>query len=404
MAIHDRTASPPPGGSPEESDQNVLRERDALDKTLIAVWNQGETMMLAWSREQSEISVLAVPHYSILEPQRETHGGEAAGTYRDFINRILGGPKQVSADSLRWMRRHLGSQARIIRFPLSPDTSLSAEHISELVTRYGVTHVNERAVILLDIVGFSLQSPIAQVAMLNSLSYSINSASRQLFSRSIKLDFARTTTGDGFYIWNRSLGLQANIALYKLLMLILADNAVARRKAVHFPVPMLRAAFHIGEHYEFYQVEGLNPSSFNYIVGHVTIELARMLAGALPGQIIVGDFHLTRSDLHSDSTEVKAPKFIEQSEAMLDRLVGLEVAGDRVRNIRCYLTGEGSPSTGFHVNRHLIRDKHGQTRWVYNAKINIHLQNGDPIFLGIQNRGLPGPTQAAESHAAPPSI
>jgi len=395
MTIHDHTAVYPRAGSPDEMDQNALRERDELEKTLIAVWNQGETMMLAWSREPSEASVLAVPHYSILEPHREAHGAEAAGGYREFINRILGGPKQVPGETLRWMRRHLGPLARIIRYPLSRDSGLSPEKISELVTRYGVTHVTERAVILLDIVGFSLQSPITQVAMLNSLSYSINSASRQLFSRSIKLDFARTTTGDGFYIWNRNLGLPANIALFKLLMLILADNAVARSKAVHFPVPALRAAFHVGEHYEFYQVDGLNPTSFNFIVGHVTIELARMLAGALPGQIVVGDFRLTSAELPSSPSDIESPKFIEQSETMLDRLVGLEVAGDRIRNIRCYLTGEGSPGGGFHVNRHLIRDKHGQSRWAYNAKMNIYLQTGQPIFLGIQNRDLPESGEAA---------
>jgi len=384
----DPSAAPVGNGS-DELDHDALRERNILDKILLAVWNLGEMVMLAWSREPSEVVFLAVPHYSILEPQRGAHGGDSAAHYLETMNHILSGPKQVPGEALLRMRRQLGSHTRLVRAPLEAGSSLSARQISALVNRYGVTHVGERAVILLDIVGFSLRSPLEQVAMLNSLSYSINSASRQLFSRSIKLDFARTTTGDGFYIWNRALGLQADIALYKLLMLILANNAVARRKAVHFPVPALRSAFHIGSHYEFYQVEGLNPTPFNYIVGHVTIELARMLAEAAPGQIVVGDFSLVATGADPSEAEVTAPVFIERSAMVLEHLTGLEVAGDRIRNIRCYLTGEGTPSSGFRIKRHLITDKHGQTRWIYNAKMNIHLHSGEPIYLGLQHRDLP---------------
>jgi len=60
------------------------------------------------------------------------------------------------------------------------------------------------------------------------------------------------------------------------MMMILADNAVAQRKARSPWVPKLRAAFHVGEHYEFHQVVGLNPTKFSYIVGQVTVDLSRM--------------------------------------------------------------------------------------------------------------------------------
>jgi hypothetical protein len=49
-------------------------------------------------------------------------------------------------------------------------------------------------------------------------------------------------------------------------------------------VPRLRACFHVGSHYEFYQSEGLNPTSFSYLVGQVTIELARMIEARQPGR------------------------------------------------------------------------------------------------------------------------
>src|SRR6185503_13088008 len=187
-----------------------------------------------------------------------------------------------------------------------------------------------------DAVGFSLREPLEQVAMLNSLSYSINSAHSQLLSEHVHINFARTTTGDGFYIWNRSRSMVADLALYQLMMLILADNAIAASKAKRFPVPQLRAAFHFGEHYEFYQVEGLNPSSFGYIVGQVTIELARMIEKALPGQIVVGDF---TTDAENGLPPCDTQTFVKRTAVTLDQLQGLSIGEDRVREISCYLTG-----------------------------------------------------------------
>lgn len=377
-------------------DQASLAELAELDRSLFQVWNMGESIMLAWSREPEGVCVLAAPHYRIVEPHQAGHGSGASRSYHDEINQVLAGAKHISPEAMRHLRHTLGPEAHQLRVALRPDTAVSAELVTSLVTRYGVTRVNERAVALLDIVGFSLRTPFEQVAMLNSLSYSVNSACRQLLSRNVEIDFARTTTGDGFYLWNRTRSLEANIALYKLLMLILTDNAVARRKSRGFPVPALRSALHVGEHYEFYQVEGLNPTPFSYIVGHVTIELARMLAGALPGQILIGDFSLADHAGGSNSTgrpsddpvRIGPPEFIERTAGMLDKLNGMEVAGDRIRDIRCYLTGEGMPDGGYCIRRYPITDKHGMSHWVYNAKLNIHLSSGAPIFLGLQNSEL----------------
>jgi hypothetical protein len=225
--------------------------------------------------------------------------------------------------------------------------------------------------------------------MLNSLSYSINSAHSQLMAEHVHINFARTTTGDGFYIWNRSRSMVANLALYQLMMLILADNAVAASKAKRFPVPQLRAAFHMGEHYEFYQVEGLNPSSFGYIVGQVTIELARMIGEARPGQIVLGDFVTEWRDnrtgeMHAGNTL----DFVERTSGAMQGLEGAVVGEDRVRQIRCYLTGKPLADGRFAVARREIRDKHGQVHPLYNAKINIHRENSPPIYLGLQESEL----------------
>jgi len=40
------------------------------------------------------------------------------------------------------------------------------------------------------------------------------------------------------------------------------------------------------------------------------------------------------------------------------------------------------------VRRITINDKHGISRRVYNAKVNIYRQSAEPILLGIEDRAL----------------
>ena len=368
----------------------------SLDDALFDVWNLGDNIVLIWTRDDREARFLAVRHYAIIEAfdPGSAAKGDASGA---FINGILAGPKLVPPAEFERICGVLGTSSRVFRATFEP-TRPSDALVTGLATRYGVSLVRERAVVLLDAVGFSLRSPLEQVAMLNSLSYSVNSAYRQLMSKDVEINFARTTTGDGFYIWNRARTLDANIALYKLMMLILTDNAVAQRKAKRFPVPRLRTAFHVGEHYEFYQVEALNPTTFGYIVGQVTIELSRMIEHAMPGQILLGDFNLEVSNSRAQGvTRYDTHDFVVKTSATLDQLNGLVVSGERIENIRCYVTGEAMPGGDFRVSRYQIRDKHGTTRTVYNAKINIHRHEARPIYLGIQHKELhpPGATGPA---------
>ena len=185
------------------------------------------------------------------------------------------------------------------------------------------------------------------------------------------------------------------------MQLVLADNAIARSKAVARSVPLLRTAFHVGGCYEFHQADGLNPSTHDYIVGDVTSELARMIERAMPGQILVGAFETRRDmeDVHAD-----AIAFVEQTQRSLGRLQGMELSGDRVTAIKCYLTGERSPTGRFSIRKLVINDKHGLTRFVYNAKVNIHRHNAEPILLGSEDKTLRHeavPIQTAELISLP---
>jgi len=351
--------------------RRVLAE---LDDVLFAFWRFGENLLLAWTRENENFRFLAIRHERILEIEDT-----------DFVNSLLAGSKFLEPSAFTATCARLGNAARIAQTSHPGAADVPDDLIDSCVAKYGVTFDRERAVVLLDIVGFSLHTPLEQVAMLKSLSHSVNSAYSQLVSKDIRISFARSTTGDGFYIWNRAKTRDANTALYKLMMLLLADNAVVQRTMpADFPSPRLRASFHIGEHYEFHEVEAPSPATFSYIVGPVTIELARFISGASAEQIVIGEFD---TGAPGDAA-IDTQSFVETAAASLDELAGLRVTSDYIANIRCYLTGPATPDGKFTVASYVIRDKHGIEHSVYNAKINIHLKNSEPIFLGIQHKDI----------------
>ena len=109
----------------------------------------------------------------------------------------------------------------------------------------------------------------------------------------------------------------------------------------------------------------------------------------MPGQILVGDFALeTISQEPLTDAVCDAIGFIEQAQNSLSQLNGLELSGDAVESIKCYLTGAKGTDGEFGIKKYRVVDKHGGARLVYNAKVNIHRHGEEPIFLGIQDQDL----------------
>ena len=114
-----------------------------------------------------------------------------------------------------------------------------------------------------------------------------------------------------------------------------------------------------------------------------------MVQHALPGQILLGDFRTSLGDGENGAPGQRDTiEFVEDTAATLDQLAGLQISGGRISSIRCYLTGRRLDAGGHYIHRYHLRDKHGSTRQVYNAKINIHREDVEPIYLGIQNEDL----------------
>ena len=74
--------------------------------------------------------------------------------------------------------------------------------------------------------------------------------------------------------------------------------------------------------------------------------------------------------------------------AAVSKLSGIRLAGEAVREIRCYLTGPQAGDGTYGISRYRVADKHGIRHALYNAKINIHREAGDSIFLGVRNQAF----------------
>jgi len=377
-----------------------LRQRSNLvhlERCLHEHWSLGQNNILSWATLDEGVLILVVPHYAIAEYTSAPASGKPARVSPTFITELISGDRHLNFSQMQKVARLLEVQPVYLplREPLSGHP-VETQIIEKMIRRYGINYVASRAVTLFDIVGFSLLTPFEQMTQLNSLSYSLNSAHAKMLEQDVGINFARSSSGDGFYVWNRDDGLEANVNLYHFMHIVLADNAIARSKSTSKAVPRLRACFHVGSCYEFHQAEGLNPTMHDFIVGDVTIELARMIEAALPGQILVGDF-MADIEIENDKGEVTvqpnvdAVTFLQRAQGNLSQLSGMELSGERVTAIKCYLTGENMGGGQFNIRRLTIKDKHGLSRVAFNAKVNIYRESAEPILLGIQDKKLPLP-------------
>ncbi|PIW27818.1 MAG: hypothetical protein COW30_09160 [Rhodospirillales bacterium CG15_BIG_FIL_POST_REV_8_21_14_020_66_15] len=368
-----------------------------LDAELHRLWGLGRNIILAWTPAGKGVRVLVIPHYILGEMAARTKG-ESPDSLQ-FVDEVIAGHTLTDEEGFDTIAKYFGYEPRLIELGFTPCIDLRADLVEAVVRRYSISYIRNGAVALFDIVGFSLYSPLEQVTQLNSLAYSVNASFSKMLAKDLDIQFARSTTGDGFYIWNRDRSIESNVNLYHLMHLVLADNAIARSKGKANTTPRLRSCFHVGPHYEFFQSEGLSPTVYSYIVGDVTIELARMIDQALPGQILVGDFHVDMRE--ADTGEIKpigTPEFIERTRQSLSNLEGMVLSGENVESIQCYLTGDRLDSGKFGIKRYILRDKHGLRRKVYNAKVNIYRSGGSPIYLGFQSNDLNGFVYESEEY------
>ena len=370
-----------------------------LEKTLRKQWRLGQNIVLCWSADERGLLVIFVPHYFLgnyCADDAEHRGNEA------YVRAMISGRRRKTREEMFAISKRLQVAPTFIKL----STALSEEprvldEVEQLIGRYGLSYVENRAVLLFDIVEFSLYTPFEQASQLNSLSYSLNSAYNKLLAQGIEINFARTTTGDGYYIWNRSLGPEADLDLFYFMLLVVADNAVARTASRGNTVPVIRTAYHVGGHYELYQAEGVNPTVFSYIVGDVTIELARMVALAGAEQILIGDFSTRLGEGPLASETVATPAFVAACNRGLDAVAGTQLSKKTISSIQCRLSEQSVEDGQSSPRRFHIVDKHGLDHYAYNLQVAVSME-GSELSLGMADSQLPG-TQQAQEAAEPDS-
>ena len=385
----------------------------ALETTLRKQWRMGQNIVLCWSADERGLLVIFVPHYFLGNYCAASDTDPDSGRNNEaFIRDLISGQRRKSRDELFTISDRLDVAPTFIKLgtALSEEPQV-LEAVEQVIKRYGLSYVESRAVLLFDIVDFSLFTPFEQASQLNSLSYSLNSAYNKLLQQGIEINFARTTTGDGYYIWNRDLGPSANQDLFIFMLLVVTDNAVAQQASRGNTVPVIRTGYHIGGHYELYQAEGVNPSVFSYIVGDVTIELARMLDLAQGNQILVGDFHCEQAGWGSGTvksiTAVSASSFVTACNRALSAVRGIALAGGGVESMSCHLTESVEQDGQVRPRRFRVVDKHNLQRYVYNLQCQVDL-GGRHLDLGLGEDSLPSrpsctPHKPAEQQNAAPS-
>ena len=359
-----------------------------LDRALRGLWRLGGNALVGWRPSPAGIAVIVCP-IGVLFAQANAH------------RRVFVGDRLMGLGTFNKLAGALGVAPVDVPLPkpvgAGPGTIATAA-VERCVARYAVVRTDQRAVFLIDIAGFSLLSPEEQAAQLATLGYAINLAEARTTERGLPVDLARSTTGDGYYLWNRRKGRDADTALFALFALALAAHARLQPTLSPTGAPAIRSAFGIGSHYTYHQRDGSADMAHDYIVGDVTIRLARLIEGAARNQILFADFaHGNRGE--GDAVDPRA--FIERAdEATIAPLAGVEIGGAVVERIAVYLTGPRSDDGTFGVRRLSIVDKHGRHHVACNAKVNVVLRNSPPLFLGLQDFEVAGSATPSRQNTA----
>lgn len=362
--------------------EQIRQDVRILDDELNGYWNLGKNMILGWCPMEAGVQVLVVPHYFLPDI--------ASQRFHMLYGRREMAPRQFERYAVMFNTAGVSIGLPHVDWQ---DTSL-ARAIEPVLRRYSVTRTEFRAGILFDIADLASANAVEQVTLLNSLSYAVNVAQSRLKQAGIDVDLARTSTPTGLIAWNRQEGLRADVNLYCLMSLALADNALARAKGDRHTAPQLRACFDIAHTYDYHQPQGLSPTIQSCITGELTRRLNVMRGTALPGQILIGHFHRPNSDQPVEPNVLykmtDVARFLALADHRLAQLRLLELSGERITAIKAYLTGEQVESGMFSIKQYSVTDEFGTKALVYNAKVNIERGSAQPVYLGRQNKELDG--------------
>ena len=350
-----------------------------MNNLFFNLWSFGSNSLVAWTATRSGIDIISIPKVRLFNTQNPH-------------NSVFRGPRNLENDIFQEVSLSLDSEPMEIRLDFKigdNEAGLTADEIEEIFQNYATFKTDHRAVALLDIVGFSKHTPEAQASQLSTLEFALNIAEESCKQKNLPMEMRRSTTGDGFYIWNTCTGPDADIALFVLLKLFLTyysglKRAITEKNAA----PDIRTAASVGSHYSFYAPgRDVLHTSDEYIVGDVTINVARLIGKTNTHQIVLGEFKRPGT---SGSPDLTPQRIIEAASAKLQEFQGMPLFGNPVQRFTSYITGPKREDGSFKKQKMRVIDKHGFEHICYNAKVNVFLDGDDPYYIGLQHADLFG--------------
>jgi hypothetical protein len=362
--------------SQNQSDAHKEPLRAKINDLCYELWSFGSNALVSWCANRHGIEILSIPKVRLF-------------TLENPHERVFVGSRRLDYEHFRDVAKSLEIQPVEIRLDFAigdGKVGLSHDDVEQIFRNYAALKTEHRAVILLDIVGFSKHTPEAQASQLTTLEFALNIAAESCRQKMLPLEMKRSTTGDGFYIWNRRSGPDADIALFVLLSLFLTYyGALKRGIREKDATPELRTAISVGSHYTFYNPGRNVFKSEEYIVGDVTISVARLIGKTKTNQIVVGVFS---RPAHDGKLFYSAEMMIALASQELEKFQGMPLFGNPVDRFAFYLTGPKRQDGTFVNQRMRIIDKHGFEHLCYNGKVNVFVTGDEPYYTGLRHIDL----------------
>ncbi len=347
-----------------------------LNNALLGLWSYGSNALIGWTPSPRGMEVLSIPMVRLYRDgnvHRRVFSGDrimGQATFNAVAKALEVQPMEL------YLERPIGTE---------PD-SVSVASVDRIFSQFAVTKTGQRAVFLIDAVGFSLFSPEEQASQLAALEFALNIADETARRQNIPLTLARSTTGDGFYVWNEEKGPEADLRLFCVFTLTLTYLSALRRAMGEVSyVPKIRSCFGIGSHYSYHHSETNQRGGLDYIVGDVTISLARLIDKAKPDQVLVADFG---REIDNSDQIMRTPAFLDAAVAMLNDCHEIEIMGSKVKQVSVNLTGPNQAGSGTRIQRLKVTDKHGLSHYCYNANFNVVPIAGAPLQSGLRHEEL----------------
>jgi hypothetical protein len=257
-------------------------DRSTLIAGMQRAWAFGERFALAWSLSGGAVRVLFLERDAYLAVRRADPSSWNVPLHR-------------SAAALAALRSDHHGAATVVQVTCAGTLPVrQSAHIDALVGRYAVTLSAPRPVLLFDLVGFTTLTPTAQLLRLAALERALSEAEGALVAHDLPLELRRTTTVDGFFVWDESATTDIDGRMLALLLLTVAMFGRQGRDR-QFDTDALKATAGIGRYWHLHRIEHGQPQADGYIVGEVTIELARLMGACHPGHVMLALGHQARN-------------------------------------------------------------------------------------------------------------